>query len=412
VIIIIIGKLCDNGEYEHVARTKHVSRNVNPTWQPIKTTLMNLCDGDYSRPLLVQVYDWDPSEKQPELIAQTEIESAQQLISQVQQTFTLKSPFDTTTTMTTTIESQLIVNSVEINKQDSFVDYIRGGFQLELMYAIDFSSSNGVPNTTFSLHNRSDDQNAYLKVIELISNTVCPYSGGKSKNEQEVHMFGFGTTLSDQTESDSSGGSLVLLGSNFEDSRIVVENSASVVGAYKSVLQSAPFSEQMNHTESYKCFAPVLRSCLDVVEKYNDPKKYAVIVLITNGDFSDTRQTLQQLVRASTLPVSIIIVGLDDQNSATNTNSNYQFEKLMGYFSDKNNRFLQDMNGNYAQRDVVTFAKLSTDQISNIESSKLLSEIPDQFLQYQRIRSMRPTIKKIQSNPSQKSNANVRLKST
>jgi len=44
------------------------------------------------------------------------------------------------------------LDSYKIIEWPDFIDYIKGGMQLNLMIAIDFTSSNGEPDDEFSLH--------------------------------------------------------------------------------------------------------------------------------------------------------------------------------------------------------------------------------------------------------------------
>lgn len=46
----------------------------------------------------------------------------------------------------------LELNSFQAIKRPTFVDYLRGGLQLNMMVAIDFTGSNGVPHSPTSLH--------------------------------------------------------------------------------------------------------------------------------------------------------------------------------------------------------------------------------------------------------------------
>ena len=51
--------------------------------------------------------------------------------------------------------------SVEPVQNYSFLDYIRGGMQINLVVAIDFTGSNGSPNVPTSLHYIGTNSNSY-----------------------------------------------------------------------------------------------------------------------------------------------------------------------------------------------------------------------------------------------------------
>jgi hypothetical protein len=101
----------------------------------------------------------------------------------------------------------LEINSVLIERESGFVDYIAGGCQISLTVAIDFTSSNGDVKKLSSLHHnnpgisagtpqdswvfahfRSPEQpNEYLRAIESIGQVLAPYdSTGK------IAVYGFG----------------------------------------------------------------------------------------------------------------------------------------------------------------------------------------------------------------------------
>lgn len=46
----------------------------------------------------------------------------------------------------------MVITDININHKVSFLDYVRGGIHLNLICAIDFTGSNGVPSRPDSLH--------------------------------------------------------------------------------------------------------------------------------------------------------------------------------------------------------------------------------------------------------------------
>jgi len=62
----------------------------------------------------------------------------------------------------------------------SFLDYLRGGCELNLVVAIDYSASNGDPQYPFSLHSIvSEEPNEYTKAIQAIGNVLEDYDSDK-----------------------------------------------------------------------------------------------------------------------------------------------------------------------------------------------------------------------------------------
>lgn len=75
-----------------------------------------------------------------------------------------------------------------IVSRPTFIDYIRGGLELNLSVAIDFTGSNGVPSQPNSLHFMYGKvPNQYQLAINAIGNILMNYDSDK-----RIPAFGFG----------------------------------------------------------------------------------------------------------------------------------------------------------------------------------------------------------------------------
>uniref|UniRef100_A0A3Q7IFI0 Copine C-terminal domain-containing protein n=1 Tax=Solanum lycopersicum TaxID=4081 RepID=A0A3Q7IFI0_SOLLC len=95
---------------------------------------------------------------------------------------------------------------------------------------------------------------------------------------------------------------------------------------------------------------------------------------------TDTLETQDALVRASDLPLSILIVGV----------GNADFTQMEILDTDNGHR-LESSTGRVVTRDIVQFVPMQevhSGQISVVEA--LLEELPGQFLTYMRCRDIRP----------------------
>lgn len=135
-------------------------------------------------------------------------------------------------------------------------------------------------------------------------------------------------------------------------------------------------------------FAPVINSTSAIAEKYQDGKHYFVLLIITDGIISDMRQTKHAVVSASSLPVSIIIVGV----------GNSKFDRMKDLDSDI---FKLTVDGRQAERDIVQFVELnkfvtkkgSTTVRSQADLAKeVLAEIPQQLTGFMESRGHKPQI--------------------
>jgi hypothetical protein len=98
---------------------------------------------------------------------------------------------------------------------------------------------------------------------------------------------------------------------------------------------------------------------------------YYVLMILTDGQISDMRETINDLVQASTLPLSLIIIGIGQGD----------FGKMNLLDADENP--LQNESGVRAARDLVQFVKFSDYQNDGPRLAEaVLQEIPYQIEEY------------------------------
>lgn len=132
-------------------------------------------------------------------------------------------------------------------------------------------------------------------------------------------------------------------------------------------------------------FAPVIRSTSAIARSFQDGKHYYVLLIVTDGIILDMNFTKHAIIDASSLPMSIIIVGVGDA----------EFESMKELDSD-NVRLSVD--GKYAERDMVQFVQLNkflTDNGATIRSQaelakEVLAEIPEQLCSFMKINNIKP----------------------
>lgn len=150
---------------------------------------------------------------------------------------------------------------------------------------------------------------------------------------------------------------------------------------YRAQVSSVELSEPTN-------FAPVINDTIDIAKKFQDGKHYFVLLIITDGVISDMDLTKRAIIDASTLPISIIIVGVGDAN----------FEAMNELDSDDSRL---SVAGRYAERDIVQFIPLNKFQSKNGSNitpetdlaSEVLAEIPEQFISYMKSGGFKPQLK-------------------
>jgi hypothetical protein len=148
-----------------------------------------LCNGDHFRTLRFDCYDWNRSGHH-ELIGSTDLNLDELL---------RRAPFSLPL-----IDQQkkqkkgnkyensgiLTFDAVVYEKQHSMLEYIRGGHQISMSVAIDFTASNGDPRNPDSLHFRGQYMNQYQTAITAIGSILDYYD-----SDHQYPVYGFGAKL-------------------------------------------------------------------------------------------------------------------------------------------------------------------------------------------------------------------------
>ncbi|PVD24426.1 hypothetical protein C0Q70_14909 [Pomacea canaliculata] len=259
---------------------------------------------------------------------------------------------------------QIQVLRCTIQQHQSFLDYIKGGLQMQFMVAIDFTASNGNPTHPSSLHYIHPQQpNQYVAAIKAIGEIIQDYNSKKM-----FPVLGFGAKLPDGQVSHD-------FAVNFNPQNPCVQGVDGILQAYQAALSRIQLHSPTN-------FSPVINLLSRYASEARDGSTYFTLLIITDGEITDMQQTKNAIVMASSLPMSIIIVGV----------GNAEFDAME--ILDSDNCLLTDSNGRGAERDIVQFVPfrdfLGGRFGNNIESSKaalakeVLAKIPDQVLEYMR----------------------------
>ncbi|XP_023593327.1 copine-9 isoform X2 [Trichechus manatus latirostris] len=258
--------------------------------------------------------------------------------------------------------------SFSVDSEFTFVDYIKGGTQLNFTVAIDFTASNGNPLQPTSLHYMSPYQlSAYAMALKAVGEIIQDYDSDKL-----FPAYGFGAKLPPEGRISHQ----FPLNNNDED-----PNCAGIEGVLESYFQSLRTVQLYGPTY----FAPVINQVARAAAKIADGSQYYVLLIITDGVISDMTQTKEAIVSASSLPMSIIIVGVGPA----------MFEAMEELDGDD---VRVSSRGRYAERDIVQFVPFrdyvdrSGNQVLSMArlAKDVLAEIPEQLLSYMRTRDIQP----------------------
>lgn len=114
--------------------------------------------------------------------------------------------------------------------------------------------------------------------------------------------------------------------------------------------------------------------------KRDKDTNYYILLILTDGEICDMEDTIDEIVQASTLPLSIIIVGIGEET----------FEKMVILDADENP--LVSRSGVRMSRDIVQFVPFK--DFKNVEATRLaeevLQEVPQQIVSYMNAYKIKP----------------------
>lgn len=349
-------------------KTEVVKNTLNPVWQAFKIPVRALCNGDYDRTIKVEVYDWDRDGGHDFIgdfsTSYRELSRGQSQFN-VYEVINLKKKGKRKKYLnsgTVTLLSFLV--DIEV----SFLDYIKGGTQINFTVAIDFTASNGNPAQPTSLHYMSPYQlNSYAMALKAVGEIIQDYDSDKM-----FPALGFGAKL----PPDGHISHEFALNGNPQNP--YCSGIDGVMEAYYQSLKSVQLYGPTN-------FSPVINHVARYAASVKDGSQYFVLLIITDGVISDMAQTKESIVNAACLPMSIIIVGVGPA----------EFDAMVELDGDE---VRISSRGRYAERDIVQFVPFRDyiDRTGNhvLSMARLakdvLAEIPDQFLSYMRTRGIKP----------------------
>jgi len=275
-------------------RTEVIKNTLDPTWKPFTIHARTLCNGDYDRAIRVECYDWD-RDGGHDLIGVFST-TINELKSNLGMTFEVINPKKASKKKGYKNSGTISLMQCKLEQEPSFLDFIRGGTQINFTVAIDFTASNGDPKKPDSLHCvSSNEQNQYVKALTAVGRICQDYDTDKL-----FPAFGFGARLPPTWQISHE----FPLNGNPENP--MCHGIEGVSAAYYHSIQRVQLYGPTN-------FAPIIRQIVRIAEesyRQNPGEEYFVLLMLTDGIISDMDQTKEAIVTAASLPISIIIVGV------------------------------------------------------------------------------------------------------
>jgi E3 ubiquitin-protein ligase RGLG len=161
--------------------------------------------------------------------------------------------------------------------------------QSNLIVGVDFTRSNTwAGKVSFNgrcLHDTCGTPNPYQQVISIVGRTLEAFD-----DDQYIPAFGFGDSLTTDKSCFP-----------FYPDR-PCQGLQDVLDRYTEIAPGIELSGPTN-------FAPILEKAVTIVKETNS---YHILVLIADGQVTNEEETINALVKASSFPLSVIMVGVGD----------------------------------------------------------------------------------------------------
>jgi hypothetical protein len=358
---MLLYKELPDGSRTLVHRTNTVLNDLNPSWQPFTLHMSVLCNGDPKLPLYIEVFDWDKHSADDLIgVCRTTLE-----LLMTRPSIDLINPSKQKKKKSYTNSGLLVTQQCDVVQEYTFLEYLAGGTQLNLMVGIDYTASNGNPAQPNSLHFREPSGqvlNQYQQAIINVGNILMPYD-----YDGQVPVYGFGGRLPNGETSHC----FALTGNPAAPE---VPGVNGVLGVYSNSFTWVGLHGPTN-------FAPLIRQAASIAAQYHgmaqDVSTYLLLLIITDGEITDMQATVDAIVEASSLPLSIVIIGV----------GNADFTKMD--ILDGDGKLLSGRTGT-ARRDIVQFVPFNRYKDPIKLAAATLAELPGQVVSYMKSFNIKP----------------------
>lgn len=349
-----------------VCRTEvYEKRSSDPVWDPISVSVQALCRGENTREVSIEVFHW--SRLQDTLLGEAKTtygDLAFAFRNGRRLALPILPPGESFAPRGAELGGPtLFIEDVVVSPKFSFLDYIAGGLEVGLIVGIDFSRSNMDPEDPSSLHGKDMDSNDYVSAIRTVGDILQHYDA-----DQRYPVYGFGARIPPSFTVTSD--CFALTGDFFDPE---VEGVEGIVDVYRSALEAVKLHGPTK-------FAPIVRLAANLAKQFEHDDfsdsqtkmKYFVLLIVTDGVVNDMQDTINEVVRASKFPISIVIIGVGDEDFS-----------LMDELDADVTPLVSSETGEQMTRDIVQFVPFNEhkDSPSSLAEATL-DEIPREVVQY------------------------------
>ena len=261
-------------------------------------------------------------------------------------------------------ETILHISNFQTEDVYDFVDFLKAGLNMTLVLGVDMTASNKEPQNPESLHFiNPPNLNLYQQAIISVGEILQKYN-----HTRMIPAYGFGA------KEDPNLPTSHFFPLNANPSSPWVNNLDELFKAYHETCLRVKFSGP-----TY--FAPILKEVVNYAQKrfLTNQNNYTVFLLLTDGIVNDLQASIDEIVRGCYMPLSIIIVGIGDED----------FKKMD--ILDADDVPLVSSNGETMKRDIVQFVPFI--EFKNnpiILREEVLDELPRQVRTFYKMKGIKP----------------------
>ena len=246
----------------------------------------------------------------------------------------------------------------------SLLDYLERDVHLATTLFIDFSESSGT-NT----HHVVKNESIFEYLMKSFLDVLKPYN-----EDQFFHIYGYGFKLKEPKKKEYDPYMFPLTQKMDFPSVSIKEISKS----YNEFLKAINFDKAKTNIDLIiNKFNGIIK---EDIENY-DFREYNVLLIFANNDITDEKEFVKNIIFTSTLPISLIVVGLGKGPYTKIENIEQNFLNLV------------DDEGNKPERKCikfVSFNKLQKNVQNTVKNS--LFNIPEEMIEYLGIKNIEPTM--------------------
>jgi hypothetical protein len=361
---------------------------LDKEWENVRTSVNALCRGENDREIIFQLYGVFARREE-------EIARASFTYADLERCFKLGSPLQVPFTPSSSGKRSGCVefSLIKIERRDSFLDYVSCGLEISLFIAIDFTKSNKDSHVPGSLHYMSpdavDQPNDYVRAITSVVDILQHYDSDK-----KIPVYGFGARL---PPSYTHCSHCFACNGNFFDPE--VQGVEGVINAYGKTLNSVVLHGPTNFSQIINLVSSFAKPFAE--SRKGQKPRYFILLVITDGVITDMKSTINEIVKASELPISLIVVGVGDEDFG-----------LMNLLDSDEALLYSPELKQRAKRDIVQFVPFNDFRDKSIHALAVetLDEIPREVVSFFQSRGITPaTLSASEDNPDNETCFNKQL---